>query len=170
MGAQGFREALRAVSADPFAVNDTDLDLVTTTRKKVITSVLRSLRERTFRERVLNSYASRCAMCEVQLELVEAAHIVPVQVPGSTDETSNGLALCSLHHLAYDKALVTVTDDYHVLVSRREKRRLREIGQHEGMESLVENLRTLILLPSDEIDHPHVNYLRRGCEIRSWSD
>jgi putative restriction endonuclease len=161
-------EALKAVSVDPFAVNDADLSAVTAIRKKAIASVLRSLRDRSFRERVLNSYAYRCAMCGIQLELVEAAHIVPVQVPGSTDETSNGLALCSLHHLAYDKALVTVSDDYHVLVSSQEKARLREMGYDEGMESFVANLRQLILLPPDVRDRPKVNYLRRGREIRAW--
>ncbi len=163
-------EALKAVSADPYAINDADLNAVTIVRKKAIASVLRSLRDRSFRERVLNSYAYRCAMCGIQLELVEAAHIVPVQAPGSTDETSNGLALCSLHHLAYDKALVTVADDYHVLVSSQEKGRLREIGHDEGMETFVASLRPLILLPPDVRDRPNVNYLRRGREIRAWVD
>lgn len=159
-------DMLRAVAHDPFAVNDEDLSSVTTGRRRALSSVLRTLRDASFRERVLTSYGHQCAMCGLQLDLIEAAHIVPVQAPGSTDETSNGLALCVLHHRAFDKAVVSVADDYHVLVSESERDRLTSIGHDGGLKSFVKALRPLILLPPAVSDRPHVGYLRRGREIR----
>jgi putative restriction endonuclease len=42
------------------------------------------------------------------LKLPDAAHIVPVTFPDSTDEVTNGLGLCRLHHGAYDNGLLGV--------------------------------------------------------------
>jgi putative restriction endonuclease len=161
-------EVLKAVATDPTAVTDTDLEKVTGTRRKAMQSVMRTLRDSSFKDRVLTVYSHRCAMCGLQLELVEAAHIVPVSEPTSTDETSNGLALCAIHHRAYDKALVTVANDYHVLFSSKEKGRLKKIGFDGGMDSFVDNLRPVIYLPPAANDRPKVSYLQRGREIRHW--
>jgi putative restriction endonuclease len=54
-----------------------------------------------------------------EVRLLEAAHII-----GDVEETgepvvSNGLALCSIHHRAYDHDLVGVSPDYDVRVSPR---------------------------------------------------
>jgi putative restriction endonuclease len=96
------------------------------------------------------------------------AHIVPVAVPNSTDETSNGVSVCTLHHTAYDRALITIDDQYHVLFSNSKRDRLREIGHDGGMDSFVRSLRPLILLPPAINDRPNIRYLRIGREVREW--
>ena len=73
-----------------------------------------------------------------------------------------------LHHRAYDKALLAISDNYHVLVSGSEKGRLRAIGHDGGMDKFIAGLRPLILLPPAVADRPNVNYLRRGRDIRKW--
>ena len=59
-----------------------------------------------FRQAVLEAYSYRCAMCGIQLGLVDAAHIVPHAHLQGHDVVSNGLALCSLHHRSFDTGLL----------------------------------------------------------------
>lgn len=161
-------EVLASVAADPNTVDDSDLARVSQQRRTAVASVRRALRDTSFKDRVLTAYRDQCAVCSLQMELVDAAHIVPVSVPDSTDETSNGLALCSLHHRAYDRAIVTVDDQYHVLMSNKEQNRLREIGHDGGMQEFIQGLRHLIILPPAISDRPSVRYLKKGREVRNW--
>ena len=60
-----------------------------------------------FRRKVLRAYEGRCCVCGYDLRLgnrlagIEAAHIMWHTV-GGPDEEPNGLALCVLHHKAFD--------------------------------------------------------------------
>ncbi len=146
------------------------LEHVPTGRREVVTTVVRRSRERSFRVRVLGAYSHHCAVCHLQLELVQAAHIIPVEVPDSTDQTSNGLALCSLHHQAYDRSLLTVAEDYHIQVSEFKLRQLQEKGLLQGQDSLRAYVCNTIYLPTNDRDRPHPDYLRRGMEARGWRE
>ena len=66
------------------------------------------VRDARFSRRVVEAYDGLCAMCGLDVGLVQGAHIYPVSAPGSHDEAWNGLALCANHHLAFDKHLVAV--------------------------------------------------------------
>jgi hypothetical protein len=66
------------------------------------------VRDARFSRRVIDAYDGLCAMCGLDVGLVQAAHIYPVSAPGSSDEPWNGLALCANHHLAFDRHLVGV--------------------------------------------------------------
>jgi hypothetical protein len=68
----------------------------------------RLVRDARFSRRVVEAYEGLCAMCGLDVGLVEGAHIYPVSAPGSYDEPWNGLSLCANHHLAFDKHLVGV--------------------------------------------------------------
>jgi putative restriction endonuclease len=48
--------------------------------------------------------------------MVDACHIVPVGRHGS-DHVTNGLSLCPNLHRAFDRGLISVDDNYRVLVS-----------------------------------------------------
>jgi putative restriction endonuclease len=73
-----------------------------------------------FRGVVLPAYRSQCTVCRLKEErLLDAAHIVGDLEPGGEPVVSNGLALCSIHHRAYDQDLVGIDPDYTVNVSRR---------------------------------------------------
>lgn len=73
-------------------------------------------RDPAFRLRVLRAYEYRCAICGHDLRLgdvqigLEGAHIQWHQA-GGPDEEPNGLALCALHHKAFDLGAFTIGDD-----------------------------------------------------------
>lgn len=98
-------------------------------RERVIRMIAARRREAGFRHRVLLAYRHSCAMCHLQLDIVEAAHIIPVAAPKGSDETANGLALCPSHHEAYDDAIVGVLPDYRVIVNDDAMTSLRKAGR-----------------------------------------
>ncbi len=61
------------------------------------------LHQAAFRERVLDAYGSRCALCRLgHAELLDAAHITPDADEAGDPVVTNGLCLCRLHHGAFD--------------------------------------------------------------------
>ena len=77
------------------------------------------LHQPAFRTRVLLAYETRCAICELKHgSLLDAAHIVPDSEERGIATTSNGLALCKIHHAAYDQDMLGVSPDYRVAVNR----------------------------------------------------
>jgi putative restriction endonuclease len=137
-------------------------------RREAIRKVIERVGQENFRNRVLTVYNYSCAVCEVQLELVEAAHIIPVPA-GGNNQTSNGLAMCSLHHEAYDRALIGVRRDYCVETNDGALRRLRRLDRHGGWDDFEENLRDEIVLPDRAQDRPDPAALERGLTIRGWT-
>ena len=137
-------------------------------RREAIHTIRRLVRQRSFRARVLRAYSHRCAVCHMQLQLVQAAHIIPVHIPGSSDDTNNGLALCPSHHIAYDDGLLTVAPNYHVMVNEPKLRQLREVDLHGGEEALLKYVCNTILLPANSIEHPRPEYLQVGMTSRGW--
>ena len=66
-----------------------------------------------FRERVIRAYGSQCAICGLSYgELLDAAHIIPDNEPSGEPIVPNGLALCRLHHAAFDRYFMGVRPDY----------------------------------------------------------
>ena len=98
-----------------------DLSLVaeeSESRRTYITvAVKQRLHQRNFRERVLMAYQTSCAFCKLRhRELLDAAHIIPDCEPESKPIVSNGMALCKLHHSAYDSFILGVTPDFLIKV------------------------------------------------------
>ena len=91
---------------------------VLTARRQYVTAVVRQrLHQRGFRQRVLRAYQQCCAICRLRHdELLEAAHILPDGHPLGAPVIPNGLALCKLHHAAFDRYLIGVTPDLEVTV------------------------------------------------------
>jgi len=87
-------------------------------------TVTRRKRDPAFRGRVLTAYEYACAVCGFDVRLgtqvlgLEAAHIQWHQA-GGPDEEQNGLALCSLHHKAFDLGAFTIQPDCVMLVSEK---------------------------------------------------
>lgn len=79
-------------------------------RREYVTAVTRRrVHQRAFRERVLKAYQRECAFCRFRHEeLLDAAHIVADADPLGEPCVSNGLALCRLHHAAFDRYFVGV--------------------------------------------------------------
>jgi len=65
-----------------------------------------------FRQRVLRAYREQCAICRLRHEeLLDAAHILPDGHPRGEPVVPNGLALCKLHHAAFDRHVLGVRPD-----------------------------------------------------------
>ncbi len=152
-------------------VDDTEIEakIKNNARKEVIASIKRKYREHDFRHRVLTAYAHTCACCGVQLKLVEAAHIIPVASDTSTDETTNGVSLCSLHHKAYDQNLLSFDEKYRIEVSNDSVVSLKKLGLVGGLASFQNQLREAIILPADKRDYPAPVYIKESRKVRSWA-
>lgn len=101
-------------SADPGEGGETAI------RRRYATRLFQQrLHQREFRERVVRAYQHHCAVCRLRRdELLDAAHIVPDADPGGVPSVRNGLALCTLHHAAFDRHVIGITPDYLVQVRR----------------------------------------------------
>jgi len=81
-------------------------------RRYVTTLVQHRLHQHAFRERVLLAYHDRCSICQLRhRELLDAAHILPDRHPRGEPLVANGLALCTLHHAAFDRHVLGVRPD-----------------------------------------------------------
>jgi putative restriction endonuclease len=102
------------VPGNLFAVADSGNDA----RRAYVTQAVRKrLYQGAFRARVLTAYRERCALCRLKrLELLDAAHIVPDSDRRGEPTTRNGLALCKLHHAAFDASMIGIRPDYVVEV------------------------------------------------------
>ena len=87
-------------------------------RPQYVTAITqRRLHQESFRQRVLRAYQVQCAICRLRHEeLLEAAHILPDGHPKGEPIVPNGLALCKLHHAAFDRHILGVRPDLTVEV------------------------------------------------------
>ena len=75
------------------------------------------LHQRPFRAAVLRAYRTSCAICSFRHgELLDAAHIQEDSARG-LPVVRNGLALCKMHHAAYDRRILGITPDYEVRIN-----------------------------------------------------
>jgi hypothetical protein len=126
------------------------------------------LRNRAFRQAIKEAYDFKCAVCGMKIYSphtlqweVEAAHIVPHRSNGK-DDILNGLALCRLHHWAFDVGWFTLEDNFQILASRKIQdlsADFGKMGNYDFMGQLSkENL--IISLPKDQEIHPHPNAIK----------
>ena len=105
-----------------------------------------------FRGLVLRAYALRCTVCSLHHgALLDAAHIVPDGEPLGTPTTPNGLALCKIHHAAYDQNMLGVSPDYTVAINREV---LAEVDGPMLRHGLQEMHGRTITLPARRTDRP----------------
>jgi putative restriction endonuclease len=96
-------------------------------RRYATREALFRLHQHRFRAAVLRAYTTRCAVCRLrEAALLQAAHIVDDRDPRGFATVANGIALCAIHHLAYDRNLMGIDPGGIVHIARR----LRD--QHDG--------------------------------------
>lgn len=139
-------------------------------RRYDLVQTMRAYRDARFKPAVLRAYGHRCAVCGYALKLVDAAHIVPVSYPQSTDDVTNGLALCRLHHGAYDNGLIGVRSDYRVITNPHIEGRLGDLRLDMGLDEFKARLPKLIRLPTHPEVRPSPDKLAIGLRVRSWPD
>jgi putative restriction endonuclease len=137
-------------------------------RRYDLVETMRAYRDSKFKPAVLQAYSYRCAVCDCDLKLVDAAHIVPVSHPSSTDDITNGLALCRLHHGAFDNALLGIQSDYRIVINSERAMRLQELRLATGLEVFQSRLPERIRVPASIEARPTPELLRLGLELRQW--
>ena len=91
-------------------------------RKIIKSLVSRPFRDAAFRKSVIQAYGETCAFTKLRIingggrAEVQAAHIKSVK-DGGPDITQNGLALSATCHWLFDRHLISLQDDYSLLVS-----------------------------------------------------
>lgn len=133
-------------------------------RRRYATRLFRQrLHQTEFRERVVRAYQHHCAVCRLRRdELLEAAHIVPDLDPRGVPAVPNGLALCNLHHAAFDRYLIGITPDGVVEVRR-------DVLDESDGPMLIHGLQgfhgTRLLVPSREAWKPDRRLLKERYEL-----
>jgi putative restriction endonuclease len=83
-----------------------------TLRRYLRSETLRRLHQPVFRGMIMRAYEGSCAVCSLRhSELLDAAHIVPDRHELGVAAIRNGLALCKIHHAAYDAGILGVRPD-----------------------------------------------------------
>lgn len=78
------------------------------------------LHQHRFRHLVLGAYQGRCAVCALrETSLLQAAHIIEDRDPAGAAAVVNGIALCAIHHLAYDRNVMGIDPDGVVHIAAR---------------------------------------------------
>jgi putative restriction endonuclease len=125
-------------------------------RPLVEMTISRPFRDRAFKFAVRAAYDNRCALTGLRLingggrPEVEAAHIRPVAADGP-DTVRNGLALSGTVHWMFDRGLISIGDDYKILVA---KDRVPDNALRLLNESRIANL------PKDVTLYPNAHYLK----------
>lgn len=160
---------LKKIAEAPNKVGDKEINEgFPATRKWALASTRRALRALDFSDRVLTAYSNCCAMCGIQLRLLDGAHILPVAEPESTDETSNGIALCALHHRAYDRGIVTFDVKNAIHVSDPRINELKGDGLHGGLDEFKKGLLKEIHLPAKRGEQPKADFVKKANTLRGW--
>ncbi|MBI2759172.1 MAG: HNH endonuclease [Chloroflexi bacterium] len=126
------------------------------------------LRSRAFKQAIKEAYDFKCAVCGMKIHSpdalhweVEAAHIVPHRANGK-DDILNGIALCRLHHWAFDVGWFTLEDNFKILTSRKIQdlpADLGRLGNYEFMRQLSKE-NPAISLPKEKDIYPHPNAIK----------
>jgi putative restriction endonuclease len=123
--------------------------------------VNRKIRDANFRRQVCEAYDDRCAVTGLRIingggrSEVQAAHIWGVG-QGGPDVVQNGLALSGTIHWLFDRHLISLTDDYRLLVSHNKV--------PAELRVLFERQMDRIHLPEDERLWPHATYVEKHRE------
>jgi putative restriction endonuclease len=147
-----------------FADSAGPADRIAEARRSYVTVLtVRRLHQETFRQRVLRAYRENCAICHLRhAELLEAAHILPDGHPRGEPVVPNGIAVCKLHHAAFDRHILGITPTF-VIEVRRDI--LDEIDGPMLLHGLQEIAGRRISLPSNHQLWPRADFLEERYEM-----
>jgi len=121
------------------------------------------LHQARFRRNVLTAYRSSCSVCRLHHEgLLDAAHIIADKEEHGDPVVPNGLALCKIHHAAFDTNILGIRPDHVVeiradILEERDGPMLRH-----GLQDL--NGSRLLVLPRRPQDRPDPERLEERYE------
>tara|TARA_R110002049_G_scaffold7173_11_gene42598 strand:- start:1225 stop:2184 length:960 start_codon:yes stop_codon:yes gene_type:complete len=106
-----------------------------------------------FKREITKIYNNTCAISGLRVDaladisMLDACHIVPFS-ESYNDSITNGIALCPNLHRAFDRGLITISNDYKVIVSNQ----FKEASNSSYTISQFNNNK--ILLPNDQKLYP----------------
>jgi len=147
-------------------LDEEELDIRASERKRVIRQHNDAIRDRKFSIAVLQVYDHKCAICGLQLHLIEAARIVAVK-DGGSDEVQNGLALCPNHHKAFDLGLFLIDANYKTFLVSDKIKAVKRGGRISGLDNFMEGLRIgeMIFLPDDVRFSPNRDFIDKRLSL-----
>jgi putative restriction endonuclease len=164
-GANARLVALLARAAAESEIPTAELNSLSAERRRIVATVSRNVRDRRFRKQVLQAYDYRCAVTRMQLDLVEAAHILAVAESGSTDVVQNGICLSPTFHAAYDSGLIYLDDQYAMQLNAARASELQQRDRLAGLEWIRDALGR-IHLPPNSAWWPNQDFIRRPNRAR----
>ena len=124
-----------------------------TLRRYLIAETKRRLHQPVFASQVMLAYETRCAVCALNhRELLDASHIIADNLPRGLPIVPNGLALCKIHHAAYDQNILGIRPDYVVEIHQRLLDELDGPMLRHGLQE--HHAKPLMQLPKRRTDQP----------------
>jgi putative restriction endonuclease len=142
-------------------VSDQEVSVLSEPRRRIVETVSRLSRKSNFRQQVLQAYGNRCAITRVQLRLVDAAHVLSVGAPDSSDDVRNGIALAPTYHRAYDNGLIFLDDQYNMKINPAKVADLRTLKLDGGLQTFSAHLGR-VNLPPDRRQWPKLILIRKA--------
>ncbi|MUW14266.1 hypothetical protein GJ633_06040 [Halorubrum sp. CBA1125] len=136
-----------------------------TEEEEEFTEAQRRARDSAFTESVREAYNNSCAICGSNRVSpagnpeVEAAHIYPKSMNGR-DHIQNGIALCKLHHWAFDCGWISLSDDYEIIV--KDNPELNGYDEFNPLEG------DRIRLPENDAKKPHQKFLAEHRQLNGF--
>jgi len=123
--------------------------------ERVLTN--RTIRDASFRRLVCGAYEGRCAvtrlrMLDVGSNVEAAAHIWAVS-DGGPDVIQNGIALSATVHWLFDRHLITIGDDYRLIIA------LAKVPTE--FQAVYAEHGRMLHIPANAADRPHPSFLQK---------
>ena len=139
-------------------------------RRRILSTLNTWARSASFRQQVLCAYGNRCAVTRMQLRLVDAAHILPVQAGETSDDVRNGIALSPTYHRAFDGGLIYLDENYVMRLSPERELQLGTLRLDGGIEDFKHYLGERMHLPPDRRQWPAISMIRKANRYRRIRD
>ena len=133
-------------------------------RRYILRETKQRVHQPVFRATIMRAYGTRCAVCALaHTELLDAAHIIPDSHERGLASVRNGLALCKIHHAAYDSNILGIRPD---LVVQIKSDLLAEVDGPMLQHGLKErHNQRLMVLPKMRNEQPGAEFLEFRYEL-----
>ena len=135
------------------------LEAVGLTSARIVATQKSLKRTAEFRKDVLAAYQNKCCVCGYDVHLagqvtgLEAAHIRAVYANGP-NRVPNGLSLCVMHHIAFDRGAFMIQDDKRTIACSQ------QLTGTSRLEWLTDFHGQKIAIPIRSADHPCEKHLK----------
>lgn len=131
--------------------------------KRARRSAFAAIRSQKFSKKVKEAYGHKCAMCNLGADVVEGAHLYPVEADYSQDEVWNGISLCRNHHRFFDIHKIAIEPTTWEI--KFSPHLIREAKNDKALERFLDETNEKINLPKDPYQVPRKEMLKERYEF-----